>query len=296
MNSYAFETVDVFTERRFAGNPLAVFHDATGLSAPDMQSLAAELNLSETTFVLPPENPAHSARVRIFHRTAEMPFAGHPMVGTGYVLARKGLDRNSVLLFEVPAGVVRVEIERSASGEVLGAFISAPQPLSLGETFTIETISACAGLPAEGVLVTHHQPILASMGTAYVIAEVTDEALRRATPNISEFRRESDARPGLSGRLSLFLYVHEAPFKLRARMFAPLAGTYEDPATGSASVCLGGLLLSLSGKSRRSFVINQGVEMGRPSSLNVITAREHDGIRATVGGRCVPVLRGTAEV
>ncbi|HYM48225.1 MAG TPA: PhzF family phenazine biosynthesis protein [Burkholderiaceae bacterium] len=296
MSLYAFETVDVFTERHFAGNPLAVFHDATGLSASQMQSLAAELNLSETTFVLPPENSAHSARVRIFHRTAEMPFAGHPMVGTGYLLARKGLDRNGVLLFEVPAGVVRVEIERSASGEVLGAFISAPQPLSLGETLPIETIAACAGLHAEPVLVTHHQPILASMGTAYVIAEVTDEALRRAAPNISEFRRETDARPDLDGRLSLFLYVKETPFKLRARMFAPLAGTYEDPATGSASVCLGGLLLSLSGESRRSFVINQGVEMGRPSSLNVVAALEHDGIRATVGGRCVPVLRGTAEV
>lgn len=296
MSSYAFETVDVFTERRFAGNPLAVFHDATGLSASQMQSLAAELNLSETTFVLPPENSAHSARVRIFHRTAEMPFAGHPMVGTGYVLARRGLDRNGVLLFEVPAGVVRVEIERNASQEVLGAFISAPQPLSLGDTLPIETIAACARINADAVLVTHHRPVLASMGTAYVVTEVTDEGLRKAAPNISEFRREADARSHLNGRLSLFLYVSEAPFRLRARMFAPLAGTYEDPATGSASVCLGGLLLSLSGESRRSFVITQGVEMGRPSSLNVVAMLEQDGIHATVGGRCVSVLRGTAEV
>ena len=296
MSVYAFETVDVFTEHRFAGNPLAVFHDATGLSASQMQSLAAELNLSETTFVLPPENSAHSARVRIFHRTAEMPFAGHPMVGTGYVLARKGLDRNGVLLFEVPAGVVRVEIERTSLGEVLGGVISAPQPLTLGETLSIETIAACAGVNPEAVLTTHHQPILASMGTVYAIAEVTDEALRRAAPNMSEFRREADARPQLNGRLSLFLYVREAPHTLRARMFAPLAGTYEDPATGSASVCLGGLLLSLSGESRRSFAITQGVEMGRPSLLNVVAVREHDGICATVGGRCTPVLRGTAEV
>ena len=296
MSLYAFETVDVFTEHRFAGNPLAVFPDASGLSASQMQSLAAEFNLSETTFVLPPENSAHSARVRIFHRTGEMPFAGHPMVGTGYVLARKGLDRNGVLLFEVPAGVVRVEIERSAAGEVLGGVISAPQPLALGETLSIETIAACTGVNPQAVVVTHHQPILASMGTVYAIAEVTDEALRRAAPNMSEFRREADARPQLNGRLSLFLYVREAPHTLRARMFAPLAGTYEDPATGSASVCLGGLLLSLSGESRRSFAITQGVEMGRPSLLNVVAVREHDGIRATVGGRCTPVLRGTAEV
>ena len=296
MTLYAFETVDVFSERRFAGNPLAVFHDAAGLSASQMQSLAAELNLSETTFVLPPENSAHSARVRIFHRTGEMPFAGHPMVGTGYVLAHKGLDRNGVLLFEVPAGVVRVEIERNASGEVLGALIAAPQPLTLGETLPVETIAACADVDAEAIVLAHHQPIVASMGTPYVVVEVTDEALRRAAPIMSEFRRAVDARPDLNGRLSLFLYVREAPNKLRARMFAPLSGTYEDPATGSASVGLGGLLLSLSGESRRSFVINQGVEMGRPSSLSVVAMLEHDGIRATVAGRCVPVLRGTAEV
>ena len=293
---YSFETVDVFTEHRFAGNPLAVFPDARGLSASQMQSLAAELNLSETAFVLPPVNPVHSARVRIFHRTAEMPFAGHPMVGTGFVLARQGLDRNGELLFEIPAGVVRVEIERSASGEVMGAVIAAPQPLSLGESISVETIAACAGLNAETVLVARHQPIFASMGTVYAIAEITDEALRRAVPNVSEFRRAADARPHLNGRLSLLLYVTKEASKLRARMFAPLAGTYEDPATGSASTCLAGLLLSLSGESKRSFDIAQGVEMGRPSSLKVVAAIEHDGIRATVGGRCVPVLRGTAEV
>src|SRR5215203_3260017 len=255
MSAYAFETVDVFTERRFAGNPLAVFHDASGLSDSQMQSLAAEFNLSETTFVLPPENPAHSARVRIFHRTGELPFAGHPMVGTGYVLARKGLDRSGVLLFEVPAGVVRVEIERNSSGEVLGGVIAAPRPLTLGETFSMQTIAACAGVDAQGILDAHHQPIFASMGTPYAIAELTDEALRSAAPNISEFRRVTEGRPDLNGRLSLCLYSRDGPTSLRARMFAPLDGTHEDPATGSASVCLGGLLLSLSGESQRSFAI-----------------------------------------
>ena len=87
MPAYAFQTVDVFTDRRFGGNPLAVFPDAQGISDEEMQALAAEFNLSETTFVLPPSDPANSARVRIFNRTAEMPFAGHPNVGTGYVLA-----------------------------------------------------------------------------------------------------------------------------------------------------------------------------------------------------------------
>ena len=100
MPTYDFVTLDVFTDRRFGGNQLAVFPDARGLSDADMQSLAAEFNLSETTFVLPPEDPAHTARVRIFNRTAEMPFAGHPNVGTGYVLADLGRDKDSVLMFE----------------------------------------------------------------------------------------------------------------------------------------------------------------------------------------------------
>src|SRR6185369_13959142 len=100
MPTYAFETLDVFTDRRFGGNQLAVVPDARGISDADMQALAAEFNYSETTFVLPPEDPANTARVRIFNRTAEMPFAGHPNVGTGYVLASQGRDTDGTLRFE----------------------------------------------------------------------------------------------------------------------------------------------------------------------------------------------------
>src|SRR5438309_4271720 len=106
MRTYQFVTVDVFTDCRFGGNPLAVFPDARGLSDEEMQALAAEFNLSETTFVLPPDDPAHTARVRIFNRSHEMPFAGHPNVGTGYVLAQQGRGRDGVLLFEELAGLV----------------------------------------------------------------------------------------------------------------------------------------------------------------------------------------------
>src|SRR5687768_14917242 len=106
MRSYSFMTVDVFTEHRFGGNPLAVFPDARGLSDAEMQALAAEFNLSETTFVLPPADPANSARVRIFNRAHEMAFAGHPNVGTGYVLAQQGRDKGGVLRFEELAGLV----------------------------------------------------------------------------------------------------------------------------------------------------------------------------------------------
>src|SRR3981081_3548139 len=108
MPAFPFVTLDVFTDHRFGGNPLAVFTDARGLSDTEMQSMAAEMNLSEPTFALPPEDPAHTARVRIFNRTAEMPFAGHPSVGTGFILAGQGRDRDGLLRFEEIAGLVEV--------------------------------------------------------------------------------------------------------------------------------------------------------------------------------------------
>src|SRR5213592_999276 len=141
MKAYAFVTVDVFTDRRFGGNPLAVFPDARGMSDADMQSLAAEFNLSETTFVLPPDDPAHTARVRIFNRTAEMPFAGHPNVGTAFVLAGMGRDRGGLLVFEEQAGLVEVQVERDATGSVIGAAIAAPQPLSVGAELPVDRVA-----------------------------------------------------------------------------------------------------------------------------------------------------------
>src|SRR5258708_19028779 len=153
MKAYAFVTVDVFQDRRFRGNPLAVFPDARGLSDADMQSLAGEFNLSETTFVLPPENPAHSARVRIFNRTAEMPFAGHPNVGTGYVLAGEGRDKDGVLRFEELAGLVEVKVERDRAGTLTGATIAAPQPLTPRQELPADAVAARAGLHRSDVLV-----------------------------------------------------------------------------------------------------------------------------------------------
>ncbi|MGO4727974.1 MULTISPECIES: PhzF family phenazine biosynthesis protein [unclassified Inquilinus] len=305
MPSYAFETVDVFTDRRFGGNQLAVFPDARGLSDADMQSLAAEFNLSETTFVLPPEDPAHTARVRIFNRSYEMPFAGHPNVGTGCVLARHGLDRDGVLRFEELSGLVEVRVERDAAGAVTGAVIAAPQPLTTLMELPPEAIAACVGLAPGDILTTVHRPVLASVGIPFVLVEVTGEALTRATPDIAAFRRTQAEFPGIERRLSLHLYARDAAApdiaaaagaRIRARMFAPLSGTYEDPATGSANATLGALLLSLSGAESGRAEIAQGVEMGRPSLLHVAARRGADGVRATVGGGCVPVLKGEAEV
>jgi len=293
--AYAFSTVDVFSSRRFGGNQLAVFPDARGMSDAEMQALAAEFNLSETTFVLPPENPAHTARVRIFHRTAEMPFAGHPNVGTGYVLAGEGRDRDGVLLFEEHAGLVEVRVDRDGAGRPTGATIAAPQPLSTGPEVPVDVVAACAGIEPSEVIVAAHPPIAASVGAIFILAEVAPDALGRAAPNPTAFRRAIADRPGFNGRFSLHLYAHDGA-GLRARMFAPLAGTFEDPATGSAATTLAALLLSLSGGQREArFDIHQGAEMGRPSLLRCRAWREEGGgVRASVGGGCVPVLEGEA--
>lgn len=299
MPAYRFVTVDVFTDRRFGGNPLAVFPDARGLSDADMRALAAEFNLSETTFVLPPEDPANTARVRIFTPKGELPFAGHPNVGTGFVLAREGRDRDGVLLFEEIAGLVEVRVDRNSAGELAGATIAAPQPLSLGPEMPAETVAALAGIAPGDVVAVAHRPVRASVGNPVFMAEVVGEALARAAPDLDAFRRASAERPDEGGRIAMHLYARDGGGgggRIRARMFAPLHGVVEDPATGSANVALGALLLSLTGEAEGRYEIEQGVEMGRPSLLRVVARRAPDGTRATVGGGCVPVLRGEALV
>jgi trans-2,3-dihydro-3-hydroxyanthranilate isomerase len=287
---FKFHAVDVFTDRRFGGNQLAVVKDAEGIDGATMQSLAAEFNFSETTFVLPPDDGANSARVRIFNRTAEMAFAGHPMVGTAFVLA---LDRPDVrrLAFEAPAGLVRVEVVRDDRGAPVGARVAAPQPLSMGEEVPVETVAACLGLAPGDILTGTHRPVAASVGNPYVIAEVTGEALARCLPDVRAFRQALAARPQFGKRFSLHVYARDGQ-RLRARMFAPLSGTWEDPATGSANAPLACLLLQRSGAEREEFEIHQGVEMGRPSLLLVSAERRADGVHATLFGKCVAVMCG----
>jgi len=288
MSNYPFVTLDVFTDTRFGGNPLAVFTDARGLSDQQMQSLAAEMNLSETTFVLPPQDSANTARVRIFNRTAEMPFAGHPSIGTGWVLSQTG--RCEDLRLEVPAGIVEV---RATAG---GATIAAPRPLELGEALPIEVVAACASLAVADIVVTAHAPIEASVGVAFVFAEITAQALSRAAPDLAAFRQAAVDYPHFGDRLSLHLYAHDGEGRVQARMFAPNSGTVEDPATGSANATLAALLLSLSGDAAGAWDISQGVEMGRPSRLRATAQRTEAGVTASVGGGCIPVLRGEASL
>src|SRR6266404_6705575 len=213
MRRFSFVTVDVFTDRRFGGNPLAVFPDAQGLSDGEMQSLAAEFNLSETTFVLPAEDAANTARVRIFNRKNEMPFAGHPNVGTGWVLAGLGRAKGGSLRFEEIAGLVEVRVD---AGQVT---IAAPQPLSLGPEMPVELLAGCIGIAPAGVVTKHHRPVMASVGNSFVVAELTGEALSRAVPNIARVRQAVAIYTATGpNRLPLYLYAHDGG-RLRARMF-----------------------------------------------------------------------------
>lgn len=292
LREFAFRTVDVFTDQRFGGNQLAVFPDARELSAKDMQALAAEMNLSETTFVLPPSDPSNTARVRIFNRTAEMPFAGHPNVGTAFVLASIRPELGDTLRFEEPAGLVEVRVQRAPNGVPVGAEIDAPQPLRTLGVVDPSDIASCVGIEASSVRSDTHPPVRATVGVEFVLAELDPPALSNAAPDLAAFRRAA-ADNGFPDRFSVFVYCRDADH-IRARMFAPLAGTWEDAATGSANATLGALLLDRLGGSSATFEARQGAEMGRPSFLRITARRGSDGVRASVAGGCVDVLSGTA--
>ncbi|WP_066812774.1 PhzF family phenazine biosynthesis protein [Sphingomonas asaccharolytica] len=291
MSTLPFFTVDVFTDTRFGGNPLAVVVSADALDDRTMQAVAAEFNLSETTFVVAPSDPAHTARVRIFNRTAEMPFAGHPMVGTAFVLASQRPELVKAV-FEVPAGIVQVDIHRNGEGAPVGASVVAPQPLSLGDVVAPEVVARALQLDPAAVVTKHHLPIAASNGNPFIIAELTAEALSGSDPSLAAFREARDAYPQFGDRFALHVYSRDGQV-LRARMFAPLSGTWEDPATGSANAPLACLLLSLDPEAQASrFDIHQGVEMGRASLLQVEARRTPEGIVATLRGSCVAVMQG----
>jgi trans-2,3-dihydro-3-hydroxyanthranilate isomerase len=288
-------TLDVFTDVIFGGNPLAVIPDARGLDGEQMRAIAREFNYSETTFVLPPGDPANTARVRIFTPAGEVPFAGHPNVGTAFALARQGtlFDRpvGRTLVFEEHAGPVRCEII-GPQGSPEGARIAAPRPLSLGFEPEPALVAACIGLEAPAVRTGTHLPQVASVGLPFVMAELHNLGqLAAAQPDAAAFARAEAAHAEPDAPFSLMLYVRTGPGRLQARMFAPLHGVTEDPATGSAAAALGAFLARL-GPERR-FTVAQGIEMGRPSRIHVEIGPNGG---ASIAGPCVPVMRGTVTI
>ncbi len=290
---HAFQTVDVFTDRKFGGNPLAVVTDAEGLTTEQMQAIAAEFNLAETTFVLPPKDPAHTAHVRIFTPKAELPFAGHPNVGTAFVLARMGRGGDR-LVFEEIAGLVPLDVMRE-DGVVIATRLAAPQPLTLVETMSRQIVASAVGLAPEDIV---GEPVVATTGTKFVFAEVTSRAvLARALYNVEVFRTHLPMERTVG--VHLHVTSDEPGIDVQTRMFAPLFGVPEDPATGAANVTLIGLLAHRDPRADLSLskTIGQGFDMGRPSLLDAMAEKSGGAVRRTfIGGRCVPMLSGTIDL
>jgi len=255
--------------------------------------------------VLPPENVENSARVRIFTPTMEIPFAGHPNVGTAFVLGRQaelfGKPADEKLRFEETAGLVEIELLREA-GEVTGATIRAPRPLEIGDDVTPELIASCATIMPADIRTADHGPVFASVGLAFAIAELENlDALARARPNITAFHEAAAIHKSAAGTdFPIFLYVRSAenPWAIRARMFAPLDAIMEDPATGSASAALSAFLVTRTPDedAQVQITIEQGVEMGRRSVIELDVVKAGGKVTdVRITGRCVPVMHGRID-
>jgi trans-2,3-dihydro-3-hydroxyanthranilate isomerase len=296
-----YVTADVFTDTPFEGSPVAVVLDAEGLSTEQMQRIAAEFCYSETTFVLPPKNPAHTAWVRIFTPSREIPFAGHPNIGTAFVLATQAAESGKslpdTLLFEEAAGLVPVQLIKEGD-RVVGGELVAPEQLSRRSEASVENVAQCLSLDAGDITTGNHQPQVVSVGLPFLVVELASrEALRRCTPNPVAYK----ATLPLDGATSIYAYTRDVAsepdandYDLQARMFTPRMT--EDPATGSATGAAVAFLAALRALPRLALRVCQGVDMGRPSLLlaTVETAGELSTVK--VGGRCVSVMTGSFSV
>ena len=284
-----FHTLDVFTDRPFAGNPLAVVLEAGGLSPAQMQTIAREFNLSETIFVQPPADPAHTARVRIFFPTAEIPFAGHPTIGCAILLAEQAQegDFSTTITLEEEAGLVPVTVTRQA-GRIVAEFTAPVLPFAAGAVPDRALIAAALDLtPAD---LGPHAPGLFQGGPRFLYVPVLDlEALAKARPMEPQWSRLMAA----AGVDSAYLYTPAGDY--RARMFSPTAGIPEDPATGSATAILAAQLLANGALADGTTVLHlqQGVEMGRPSDLR-LTVEVADGalVAVRIAGTAVRIGEG----
>lgn len=295
---YRFYICDVFTDTRFGGNQLAVLPEAEGLSAEQMQRIAREFNFSESTFVLPPR-AGHCREVRIFTPATEVPFAGHPNIGTAFVLASTGqlgdFGRSITVTFEAAAGPVPIAVHRRGESAIW-CELTAPERMSLGKSVSARTLASAVGLTPGDIVTATHAPQVASVGLPFLMAELTERAaLERARVNIDEL--EALAAAGVTPDIHLYVQSSDE-FDIRARMFAPLGGVPEDPATGSANCALAGLLgqHAQAFDGRFEWRIAQGVEMGRPSVLEA-RAEKRDGVvtNTWIGGSCVMVGEGLID-
>jgi trans-2,3-dihydro-3-hydroxyanthranilate isomerase len=296
-----FQTLDVFTETALAGNPLAVVLDAQGLDDARMQAIAAEFNLSETVFVFEPRNAINSARVRIFTPKRELPFAGHPTVGTAALIAhqRAGdllLRQDLRIVLEEPIGDV-VCVARRRKGQALAAYFELPklpqqfqgEPPSKGE------IAAGLGLESEDIGFDEHKPSLYSAGAPFLFVPVGSlDAIGRAAPGVMRWATKDGP--------ATFIYSRETAREgsaYHARMFGGAWGVAEDPATGSAAAAFAGVVQEFDRPrdGEQTLIIEQGFEMGRPSQIGLGLVIEGGALAAaTIGGSVVIVGNGSLDL
>lgn len=296
----AVHTLDVFTDRRFGGNPLAVVRDADDLDTARMQAIAREINLSETVFVMRPANPAHSAKIRIFTPGRELPFAGHPTIGTAILLAELrapmvNAERDAIIALEQTIGTVRVGV-RLREGQAPFAEFDAPKlPEVSGTLPSRDRLADALGLLPREIGFENHTALRVEAGNAFAYVPITGlDAIAKARVNGLHWAAtfpESEVA-------GVYLYTRQCERKgsaFHARMFAPQLGVPEDPATGSAAVGFAGVVAAFDdlpdGMHKR--VIEQGYEMGRPSAI-ALTLIVEGGRLATVriGGNAVRVIDG----
>lgn len=302
MKTYRYHTVDVFTSRPFAGNPLAVFPDARGLNGEQMQMLAREFNYSESAFVLPGEASDADFRVRIFTPNEELPFAGHPTIGTAFILAATGalaLDRELVeTTFLEGAGRVPVRID-AARGRPLRAELTAPRPFSSTEAnLRPRELAAVIGLAENDLMGAEEPPLIIGCGLPFLLAPLRGlEAARRAVLHAELWERRVAAQAPAG--LYLMARESESDADLHVRLFAPDVGVSEDPATGSAATALAGYLAhrERTANGTLSWSIEQGIEIGRPSRLEVSAEKRNGAIVALhCAGACARVFDGTLAI
>ena len=304
---YRYYTVDVFTQTRFGGNQLAVLPEAAGLSTEQMQAITREFNYSESTFVLPPENASNDARVRIFTPSREIPFAGHPNLGTAHVLSAVGSsgrhgDGEKTLRFEELAGVVPVHV-RFEGGAPIYCELTAPQKLELGAEMSADAdvaeLAQALSLSPEDIVTKSHFPRSASVGLPFLCVELRDrDALARSQVRVDSWIPYSE-RVACN---SVHLYTRDTgtdKFDLRCRMYARMGSIREDPATGSANCALAGLLASLASESSGTLTyrIAQGIEMGRSSALFASVEKRGGAVaEVRIGGASVSIAEGLIAV
>ncbi len=300
---YAFHTADVFTDRPFGGNQLAVFPEAGELSTSQMQRVAQELNLSETVFVFPPSSPANTRRLRIFTPGSELPFAGHPTIGTAYILAAIGAINcdaaTTQIVFEEGVGPVAVTLHAEQGRPTFAQLSAAKLPEVGPPPPAPDMVAALLSLDVSDLLLGEDAPQAISCGVPFLFVPLRNRAaLRRAHLDLAQWQAHFAAF--WAPHIYIFTYDVEGPEShIRSRMFAPAMGISEDPATGAAAVAAAAYLAMRDPAQQCTlrWIIEQGIEMGRPSLLAIEADKHGSAVVATrVGGTAMLMSEGTMEI